>query len=501
VPAGGRIELGVITLQRAPRLRVLVLDQRTDEPLEGAVMTVRPGGEQGAFELGTDGSPTRAVEGESDREGRCELTLPFGGPWVLEVSRSGFAAETVEGLSAPGVGDASEQLVRLLRGGRVAIKVLDEEDRKVERATVHHRTPDGVRKSLRGEGSAPVVFEDLSPGLHRFRAVHGRSDVLSVQEGPWTEADEAEWSSVLVRAGGEETLILRVPTLTTLEGRVLARDVPATGASITFLLGEHGSDGEERLAQVPRAMTGLLSVALPRTRSDADGRFHFEDLPVGAHRLRVIGSPGAPPVLTGIEIRPGLNEVEIELPLAAIEGRIVDLEGLPVRGAVVRALRVSSGPPESADLAAGRRAAMDLFREGRRAGQAVRRDGSFRLDGIPAGVAIVLEVDAEGFVDLRTDPMTLSSGEVRGEQRLALVPGGAIVATVKGPTHPFLKVWARSVGPPVETRVGFAGGGVVELRELRPGSWIVSLADDAGEGAGVAVEVRPSEQTWVELIR
>jgi hypothetical protein len=498
VPAGGRVELGQITLRRAPRLHVVVLDQRTDEPLDEAVLAARPAI---ATQEGAHDAAPAPVKGESDREGRCELTLAFSGAWVLEVGRDGFATETLEGLSAPGDLEASELVVRLRRGGAVSVRVLDEEEHGVERATVHHRDPDGVRESRRAEGSSLIVFSNLSEGLHHFRAVHGRSDVLSVQEGPWTADDDAEWSSVLVRAGGAETLVLRVPTLTALEGRVLARGVPAIGAAVTFLLGENHSDGAEHLAQVPQAMTGMLSVALPRTRTDGDGRFSFDDLPVGAHRLRVVGSQGAPPVLTVVEIRPGLNVVEIELPLGAIEGHVVDLEGLPVARAVVRALRAPSGPAESVDLAAGRRAAMDLFREGRAPGQAVRLDGSFHLDGIPAEVAIVLEVYAEGFVDLRTDSLTLSSGEVRGGLRLALVPGGAIVVIVKGPVHPLLKVWARSAGPPVESRLGFAGGGLVELRELRPGHWIVSLADEAGAGEGVAVEVHPWEQTWVELVR
>lgn len=164
-------------------------------------------------------------------------------------------------------------------------------------------------------------------------------------------------------------------------------------------------------------------------------------------------------------------------------------------------MRAPQGEAEAPDDAGERLAAMELFREGPRPGQAVRLDGSFRLEGVPAGTPILLEVDAEGFVDLRTAPMSLSVGEVRSNQRLTLERGGAIVVTVRGASHPLLKVWARRVGPPAETRVGYAGGGLAELRELRPGLWRVSLGDRAGEGSGVEVEVRPLEQTWVELAR
>ncbi|MAF67196.1 MAG: hypothetical protein CMJ84_16255 [Planctomycetes bacterium] len=499
VPAGGVVALGTITLERAPRLRVLVLDHETDAPLEGAVIEARPAPAPDGAAVGANEPAPPAVEGESDQEGSCELTLPFTGPWVLDVARAGFAPESIAGFSASESGEVADQVVRLLHGGRVAVRVLDEQNREVEGATVHHRRPDGVRESLRAEGSAPVEFVDLAGGLHHFRAVHGRSDMISIQEGPWNLEDEADWTAVSVRAGGEETLVLTVPTLTSIEGRVSARGVPCADAVVTFLPGRRGSEGQERLAQVPRAMTGLLSVTLPRTHADADGRFRFEDLPVGDHRLRIIGVEGAPPLLESIEVRPGLNEIEIELPLASIEGRVVDPEGLPLGGATVRAMLVPEGEAETADEAGERHAAMELFREGPRPGKTSGIDGSFRLDGVPAGVAIVLEAESDGFVDLRSGPLTLSAGELRGNQRLVLERGGALIVTVRGAVHPLLKVWARRSGAGAESRVGYAGGGVVELRELRPGRWTVSLADRGGEGRGVEVEVRALEQTWVDL--
>ncbi|MDP6538127.1 MAG: hypothetical protein QF903_10815 [Planctomycetota bacterium] len=501
VPAGRRVELGPVTLERAPRLRVVVLDHETDTPLAGAALSARPPAPPAGAVLDPDAVLPRTVEGESDGQGVCGLTLPFSGPWVLEVSRRGFATRSIEGASDPRGAEVADLFVRLRHGGRVAVRVLDEEGRQVERATVLHRDPEGVRESRRAEGAEAVEFADLGAGLHHFRAVHGRADVLSVQEGPWSVEDEGEWSAVMVRPGGEEVLVLHVPTLTLLEGRVYSRGVPCAGAKVTFLIGAQGGDAEERLAQVPGAMTGLLRATLPRTRADGDGRFRFEDVPVGDHRLRVVGLEGAPPLVEAVEIRPGHNEIEIDLPLASIEGRVVDRDGLPVAGAIVRAMRAPEGEAETPDEAGERLAAMELFREGPRPGQAVRLDGSFRLEGVPAGIAIVLEAGADGFVDQSTGSLTLSSGEVRAGQRLVLERGGAIVVTVRGAIHPLLKVWARRIGAPARTRVGYAGGGLAELRELLPGRWKVSLGDKAGEGAAVEVDVWPLEQTWVELAR
>ena len=265
-------------------------------------------------------SEAREEETRTSAEGRFRLRRLTGGmQYRLTVDKAGFApaSRLVEAASAR---SAAPTEVVLRKSRVLAGRIVDEEGRPVAGADVWVRGP-GLRTSVRSGRDGEFAFLDLLAGMYGLAA--WRQDfapVVVVQlEIPEEEAR--------VDLG---TLTLRKAVL--LEGRIVdSQGSPVEGVQVvsTALAGTlPDGKGQENPA------SGI---------TDSEGLFRLRGLQPGERvTLYVQHSEYLPLTLTLRATGERLPEIVLRRG-AEISGRVVDGQGEPVHGAVVRLLR-EAGP-------------------------------------------------------------------------------------------------------------------------------------------------------------
>ncbi len=264
--------------------------------------------------------------------------------------------------------------------------------------------------------------------------------------------------------GGRDAVVLAVPDGAAVEGTLRSR----TGRRPPAVEVIGRSD-------VP----GAVSL---RTRTAEDGSFALDHLAVGHATLTVLAE-GFAPERAVVPVASFGAEVDLRLdPPARLVGTVTS-DGRPRSGAVVR------------DLAGGRRAVTDV-------------DGSFRLDGLAAGM-VRLETRAARHAPRRTEAEVLLREESSTEIELA--PGGelpVVVRSADGEARPGARVAAHAVLPsgrlaPVPRSSATAdAAGVARLANLRPEEPIVLFGRAAGHAPSRSspIEVDPElTEAGVEL--
>ena len=177
---------------------------------------------------------------------------------------------------------------------------------------------------------------------------------------------------------------------------------------------------------------------------------------------------------------------------------MTDAEGSPIAGATVRAVPKSSSD-ENAEAAAW--AAM--FGRSRSNRTTTGPDGSYRLDGVPEKLSVVVQAEAEGFVTGRSEEVTLAEGEVQHNVRVKLAVGGSIRVQSGADNAPFTFVSATYEG---EEEIGtkrkmerLRGVGEAVIADLAPGPWRVKVENDDDEQEGVLVQVKAGAEAFVTL--
>ncbi len=122
--------------------------------------------------------------------------------------------------------------------------------------------------------------------------------------------------------------------------------------------------------------------------SGTDGKFEVRNLPAGIFVLQARGDGFAPGYLRGVEIVAGAPRVDAGTvtlsPSAVFEGQVTDPRGAPIAGARVWAFPERHG----SDLS---------MPESDRRPLEVGTDGRFRIDDLPRGAKIRVQVDAQGY--------------------------------------------------------------------------------------------------------
>jgi len=184
-------------------------------------------------------------------------------------------------------------------------------------------------------------------------------------EAPKPEPIKAIARVVTLRDGEATTVHFADQTGTRLFGRVRG----ASGALADRALWLHR--GTEKIAE---------------TRTDAEGRYSFDQLEPGSYRLRA-DLDDSILVEKEVTIEAGQRELELDVEPAAgaVRGNVVDREGRRVKGCEVVLVRAIDGPDET--LEAGGEAAILHALRGR--GE-TDDDGRFRVAGVAAGTYRVL---------------------------------------------------------------------------------------------------------------
>lgn len=511
VPDGVVTDLGLIELEPAPMARVVVLDATTRQPIANAkvnlevlrddddgpsmVVSAIGGDDEGELPMMPSGE-TRS--GKTDTDGVALVAMETGKRLRAVVRAKGRAEWTGAAFMAPADG---EQLIEVLlvEGGTVQVKVVDTVGNPVAKIAVERDegessvrvfTMGGDRKT---NSKGVLEFANLLPGPQRFRvkqdgmfggARMGRTRMArsAGSEGAAVFAEmgpdeEPEWSSVDVADKGRHELVLVVPARAMLVGVVREGGKPVPGLRVRL-----SDDG-----QMDFNFGGGESGA----KTDAEGRFELAGVEAGKQKLLVSGPRRAMTHEQEIEIYAGDNKIEIDLPSATIEGRIVSVDGTPMAGAKVKAMLA---PKDKGDgIAAIEMATVVAFDGGEVGGEVVEfgmgqnnaattdAQGRYTLRGVRAGVALIVEVKAKECQPKRSEPFELAIDEVRANTDLVVQPGCTLEVSLRSADGRQRGFFARAVKlddkgeETSEQSSQFAQRANTKLSGLAPGRWRVSI--------------------------
>jgi hypothetical protein len=242
---------------------------------------------------------------------------------------------------------------------------------------------------------------------------------------------------------------------------------PAARLAGTVVDGAGNPVPSARLMAMAEETTGRRPLSV---RADERGRFAFEDLAAGVYQLHVSAQDFQNHTISGLEARAGGGE-EIEIVLqrgGVVEGVVLGPDGEPVPDVAVHA-----GPP-GARRGGGHRVSSDAA-------------GRYRLGGLPAGDLTV-----------RAEHPTLGSaaqavrlegvGPVRADLRFtaAGVTVSGTVVDADGVPVAGATVSLRATDAWRPTTVDSAADGSFEVRDVRPGSYV--LAAEKGNAAPAALD-------------
>lgn len=331
----------------------------------------------------------------------------------------------------------------LARGGAIEGTIRSRDGARVLHSplTAERQGPVRQAKSVWVRGNASFRIGGLTPGTWR----------IEIQEGGPPLRAEA-----VVVDGATTTVVLEASDAhgCKVTGRVVCAGAPIAGADVHVCV----QGGDRRRAESRGLRTSV------NARTDADGAFSMDDVPPGEGHLLVSRDR------TRVERRVTIPDeprhtLEIELPAGTrISGRVVrKQDGSPVAGASVRAYSWAGGEIS-----------------GSQAETESGADGSFALEGLPAGrcrlaASVPLETVeplAEAWADVDVSADATAHAELAMEIGARLVveaigvdgtpaAGAHVVVKIDGDPFAYVKTDAK----------GFA-----RIDRLRPGACVVTAS-------------------------
>ncbi|HVS63464.1 MAG TPA: carboxypeptidase regulatory-like domain-containing protein [Thermoanaerobaculia bacterium] len=379
---GGELELGTIALDRAAIVDVRVVDP-DGAPLPGVDLT-----HWSQRQVQTQSWQRRRHQPlQTDAAGFARIDHHVADDSIEVSARLDGYTSARATIEPPTL----EPHVLVLEPG-IALRgsVRDPAGRPLINALVQTRssTATGFRESRQERTDATGVFvlDGLSAGEYRI-LVHAAGFL------------EEEVEGVVLEAGVEpDPVDVRLSRGATLAGRVTDRDgEPLEGVGVGLPL--------------DRAAMRFLAPRSTRDRTDDEGRYRIEGLPLGDTTISADAN-GRRGVVRDVVLEAGVNRLDLELEAALqISGRVVDPEGLPVAGAEIFLLGNGSRPQGYA-----------------RSGI----DGEF-LAEVEDGARVTLGSRKRGVgASAEVGPIEVHGSSISGIE-LRLESGGAIVGWVLGP--------------------------------------------------------------------
>lgn len=389
-----------IALTRAQRIRGQVVDA-AGAPVPGAWIAAEL--ENPGDRPPSSGAETAADGGASDDGGAFELRrLRPGLGYALRVQKPGYLPAAASAVP-PG-----SLKITLQPSPRASGEVRDVQGLPVAGAE--------VEIAPRSRRSRPEEREVL-------RAATDKQGRFTFAELPSIEVDltvrkagfaEAAFRGLQLPAGRPAVdlgkIVLRPGAA--VRGRVLdSRKRPVDGARIYQV---------EDLARIER-LAAALAEEEPEARSSGRGDFVLEDRPAGsAIHLLVLAEGYRPEPVRGARV-PSPEPLTVTLADAfAMQGRVLDEDGEPVKGARVEIAWQETVPDVPGQLPAGRELSQGGTTDG---------EGRFDLAGLPAGESEIT-ILAEGFLPLERQKLVLPPAEPAAPPTFVLGRGAALEGRV-----------------------------------------------------------------------
>jgi hypothetical protein len=238
----------------------------------------------------------------------------------------------------------------------------------------------------------------------------------------------------------------------------------------------------------------------------------FDGVEEGEYTVSVEHATRAMASEASTRVRAGENRLDLDLPVAIVEGTVTGEDGKPVAGARVHAERapapgsrrpmamsvmvVADGgdePQVSVDTATGPTATTDA-------------NGHYSLRGVLADVDLVVEATSNDVQPARSGTFTAKPDDIKKNVDLKLERGGTIQVTVRRAGKPAGGFLARATMPlgdgasGTNPKVQMVGpGGTTKLTGLKPGKWRVNLDSIGGPLDGGSSEPIPEKEIDVQI--
>lgn len=434
----GTTDLGTLTLEPGIVLDGTVVDAQ-GHPLAGATVAARP---PNSFPL--SGDPPAPDSTRTDAVGRFALRgLPPAEALEIFAWRPGYRREALPRLEPPVHGPLRLTLHRL---GRVRGTVEDERGSPVAGATIRFsprdRPMEPPQERPPSDARGGFLLDDVAPG----------SIAVSVEAEGYLPA---------------EPLLLEVP-----EGQELA-DVEARlrhGATIA------GTVTDAAGKPVVGAQVSLPGRDLPqagwltpprRASTDGDGHYLLRGVAEGPGSV-VAERPGLARAARDLEVRPGLNSVDLQLGNGLIlAGRVADEAGHPLGDAFL------------------------LLNGAKFEGTASLADGTFRFTGLPAG-PYELGVEKPAYAETRQE-VTLGDSSREDVQIVLKAAGATIQGRILGLDAAELARLRVSANPAALATAGSSGAvttaGSYRIPGLAEGGWTVFAGLENGRSLQKVVTI------------
>lgn len=428
-------DLQEIRLQPSAALGVRVVD-REGRPVEGARVVSRdlPREEfQKWAVVANDNdivSDPRVQQSSTGSDGRASVHGVAGVTHYVVVAADGFLPSDELFMPIPLLSDGIvEREVVLERGGSVLVRVLDPGGRPIPRVRVRHRRPGETEESrgrrrqrLTTAEDGTVLVSGLEPGIHGFRLDDTQGRRVWDDRGAGTG-----WLDAVVNGGETAELDFVAPPRSHLSGTVTEGGLPIEGALVSL-----SPETERKNGRAYRGPDDPLS-----TRTDHEGRYLLEDVRAGRYTVFATHAGRVMPERSDVELTGVDRELDIDLSMSTIEGRVTDPQGEPLEGIE---LLVESPTGEFKSF----RPYQLVIDEDERGSLRARyeldepdpvvsdRDGYYVLHGVASDVELTVRAVDPFVVRRRSKPMTLLPGEVRRDVDFKLVQAGKIAMRLEG---------------------------------------------------------------------
>ena len=394
----GEVRDAVLPLAAAATLAAEIVDEN-GAPVANASVSVRP----------TDGGMAamiRAQHERTDDAGACTFASLDAGDYLVEAMASGRTADRIR-THVPRQEQPTRVRLTLREGGVVTGVVHGPDGNPLAGARVAHHP--GGEIPLIGDLASQLGPEYLqgiaSQGAKtdeqgRFRLTGLADDGAFLVVGAHDDYSVGIARDVQM---GDSDVVVTLQPQTSLTGRVVAADTGRPLPEFTAVL----------------TRTWFLVMQMPVKREvvrDADGAFTLTALSTDSYTLRIEAADyGTLTKSVRVEAAEVLDLGTLELhPAAGIRGVVVDEQGRPVRGALVRKRRgaMADNPMLAMFDGGARRVYSDA-------------QGQFELAPMPPG-RVQLLASAQGFASGRSKRLQLVAGQTVDNVVIELGHGGSI---------------------------------------------------------------------------